>query len=108
MLSGDLNRKEIQKRGDICICLIDSLCLQQKLTQHCKATILQEKIFLKEKQNLKKKDKNTTSGPEDEFNHCPGYDPKATFHLAPPLPSRSVGAVLPTQEPGEMCAYNVI
>ena len=28
MLSGDLNRKEIQKRGDICICLVDSLCLQ--------------------------------------------------------------------------------
>ena len=67
------------------------------------------KNFLKRKTKLKKKkDKNTTSGPEDEFNHCPGYDPKATFHLAPPLPSRSVGAVLPTQEPGGMCAYNVI
>ena len=26
MLSGDLNGKEIQKRGDICVCTADSLC----------------------------------------------------------------------------------
>ena len=26
MLCGDLNGKEIQKRGDICICIADSLC----------------------------------------------------------------------------------
>ena len=26
VLCGDLNRKEIQKRGDICICIADSLC----------------------------------------------------------------------------------
>ena len=26
MLCGDLNGKEIQKRGDTCICIADSLC----------------------------------------------------------------------------------
>ena len=26
VLCGDLNGKEIQKRGDICICIADSLC----------------------------------------------------------------------------------
>ena len=26
MLCGDPNGKEIQKRGDICICIADSLC----------------------------------------------------------------------------------
>ena len=29
--------------GDICIGIADSLCLQQKLTQHCKAIVLQLK-----------------------------------------------------------------
>ena len=26
LLCGDLNEKEIQERGDICICIADSLC----------------------------------------------------------------------------------
>ena len=26
MLCGNLNGKEVQKRGDICICIADSLC----------------------------------------------------------------------------------
>ena len=30
-----------QKRGDICVSLADSLCVQEKLTQDCKATIHQ-------------------------------------------------------------------
>ena len=37
------NGKEIQKRGDICICMdgLFTSTIQQKLTPHCKATILQ-------------------------------------------------------------------
>ena len=38
VLCGDLNEKEIQKKGDICVHIIGS---QQKLTHHCKATIVQ-------------------------------------------------------------------
>ena len=39
----DLNGKEIQKIGNICICMdgLFTSAIQQKLTQHCKATILQ-------------------------------------------------------------------
>ena len=36
MLSGDINEKKIQGRGDICICMADSLCCAKE-TQHCKA-----------------------------------------------------------------------
>ena len=36
----DLNGKEIQKRGDMCICKLIHFAVQQKLTQHCKAHIL--------------------------------------------------------------------
>ena len=39
MICGDLNRKEIEGGVDGCICIADSLCLQQKLTQHCKGTV---------------------------------------------------------------------
>ena len=35
MLCGDLNGKEIQKRGDICTHIADSLAVEQKVTQHC-------------------------------------------------------------------------
>ena len=41
VLCGDLNGKEIPKKRDICLHIIDSLSLQQKLTHHCKATKLQ-------------------------------------------------------------------
>ena len=41
MLCGDLNGKEVQKRGDICIHIADSHCYTAELTQHCKATIHQ-------------------------------------------------------------------
>ena len=37
---GDSNGKEIQKTGDVCMCVADSLCYIVG-TQHCKATILQ-------------------------------------------------------------------
>ena len=43
MFCGDLNGKEIQGRGDICIHMADLLCCTAELTQHCKATILQLK-----------------------------------------------------------------
>ena len=36
VLCGDLNGKEIQKRGDVCICLADSLCCA---AEHCKTTV---------------------------------------------------------------------
>ena len=39
MLCGDLNGKEVQKRGNVCIQIADSLCCQWKLTQQCKATV---------------------------------------------------------------------
>ena len=42
MLSGDLNGKKIHERGNICICVADSLCCTQKLTRPCKATIRQK------------------------------------------------------------------
>ena len=35
------NEKNIKK--NVCVCTTESLCLQQKLTQHCKSTILQLK-----------------------------------------------------------------
>ena len=41
MLWVDQNRKEIQRRPDICIWLIH-FAIQQKLAQHCKATKLQK------------------------------------------------------------------
>ena len=43
MLCGDLNGKEIKKRGNICIHIADSLCCKQKQTQHGNVTILQYK-----------------------------------------------------------------
>ena len=42
MLYSALNGKEIQKRGDIYLYIwVMNFPVQQKLTQHCKATILQ-------------------------------------------------------------------
>ena len=42
MHCGDLNGKEVQKGGDICICMTDSFCYTvMLLSQHYKATILQ-------------------------------------------------------------------
>ena len=38
---GDLNGKEIQKTGDICTHIAGSFSVQQKLTQHCQAAMLQ-------------------------------------------------------------------
>ena len=38
---GDLNGKEIQKTGDICTRIAGSFSVQQKLTQHCQAAMLQ-------------------------------------------------------------------
>ena len=47
VLCGDLNGKEIQNKAkqneDTCLPIADSLSVQQKLTQHCKATVLQQK-----------------------------------------------------------------
>ena len=43
MLSDDLDgegaAREAQQGGDICVLIADSQVVQQKLTQHCKATI---------------------------------------------------------------------
>ena len=36
---GDLNEKDIQKRGDILFIQLIHFAVQQKLIQHCKATI---------------------------------------------------------------------
>ena len=46
MFCGDLNEKEIQGRGDICVHVTDLLCLTEE-TQHCKATVPQfkKKLF---------------------------------------------------------------
>ena len=53
VLCGDLNGKGIQKRGDISILQLIHFGVQQKLTQHCKATILQLKKFKKKKKQEK-------------------------------------------------------
>ena len=50
MVYGDLNGKEIQKRGSICIYIYIQLidyAVQQKLTQHWKAIFILEYIFFK-------------------------------------------------------------
>ena len=39
------------KRADVCIRITDSLAVHLKLTQHCKSTTLQLKIFLKKEGN---------------------------------------------------------
>ena len=33
VICGDLNGKEIQKRGAICICIADSLCCRVEITE---------------------------------------------------------------------------
>ena len=43
MFCGDLNGKEIQKRGNICTRLLIHFIVPEKLRQLCEATILQEK-----------------------------------------------------------------
>ena len=40
VLCGELNGKEIEKRGDICIYIADSLCCTVETNTNCKATIL--------------------------------------------------------------------
>ena len=45
MLCDDQNRKEIQKRGDICIGVTDPRCCQQELAEHRKATIRKLTFF---------------------------------------------------------------
>lgn len=39
--SGVTFMKKVQKEADVCICRADSLAVQWKLTQQCKATIFQ-------------------------------------------------------------------
>ena len=48
MLGGDLNRKEIQKRGFICIHIADSLCCTAKITQYCKQLYLNVFFLIKD------------------------------------------------------------
>ena len=43
VLCGDLNGKEIQKGGDVCIYGADSLCCAAETNKHRKATILKKK-----------------------------------------------------------------
>ena len=45
MLSGDLNGKEIQEEGILGHVRLIHFAVQQKITQHCKATILQKNCF---------------------------------------------------------------
>ena len=52
MLCGELNGKEIEKRGDICIYIADSLCCTVETNTNCKATILQKKWILKNSEAL--------------------------------------------------------
>ena len=40
VLCGDLNGREIQKRGDMCIQTADHFAAEEKRAQHCKATRL--------------------------------------------------------------------
>jgi len=42
-ICGDLNGKETQGRGDVCMHVGLHFAVQWKLTQHCKATVLQLK-----------------------------------------------------------------
>ena len=47
MLCGDQNGKEIQKRGDICICIADSLCCTVETNTILQSNYTPIKIFLK-------------------------------------------------------------
>ena len=75
MLCSDLNGKEIQKEGDMCICAHRSFAVQQKLTQHCKATILQLKINLK-----KDMIKDTDEQPDESDSQGKVYRKGEEFH----------------------------
>ena len=44
MLCGELNGKEIQKRGDICIHVPDSFCCTVETNTHCEVIIQQQQI----------------------------------------------------------------
>ena len=45
----NLNGKEIQKRGDMCIHMANSLYCTAENIQHCKATVLQYFFFFNKK-----------------------------------------------------------
>ena len=47
MLCGDLNGKEVQKGGDICIHIADLLCCNVETNTYCKVTILKLKKSFK-------------------------------------------------------------
>ena len=51
MLCGDLNGKEIQKRGDICICIADSLCCTTETNSTLWSNYTPVKIKKKNKEN---------------------------------------------------------
>ena len=51
VLCGDLNEKEIQKGGDICIHIADSLCYTLEISTTLQTTILQ---FFKKKNSSEK------------------------------------------------------
>ena len=45
--------REAQDGGDMCVHTVDSLFVQNKLTQHCKAIFLQLKNKIKQSDNFK-------------------------------------------------------
>ena len=66
MLCGDLNGKEIQKRGDICVHIADSLCSTvetNNITEqlHSNKIFLKMQCFLNLKSMVKCKEKDTNS-----------------------------------------------
>lgn len=53
MLCGNLNEKDIQKRGDLCMPVAMHFAVRQKPTQRGKATILQKNLKIKWKCRVK-------------------------------------------------------
>ena len=47
MLCGDLNRKGIPKRGDVCICIADSLCSRVETNTTFESNYTQIQNYLK-------------------------------------------------------------
>ena len=62
MLCGDLNGKQIQKRGDICMCTAESCCWTAEMNERCKATLFQKGFFFKSVQ----KASGFPGGPSDK------------------------------------------
>ena len=91
VLCGDLNEKEIQKKGDACIHMVIHFAVQQKQIQQCETTAPQ----------LKNKHSHTKSKKKQVFDssviaqgHTPGNSAKLKFCLMSKLLNKISGDLI--------------